>query len=236
MSRRFLISSVALLGLLAFATGAARADVNGHVATWQTAWNGVSDYSVDVSSHVVKSGKVENRTYRFWYKKPMFIRLDVLAGTRYGDPGSVAVYTGTGKVVGHQGPPLTGINLALPLDDPKTTSIRGGRITDLVFNKQLSVIRKHQTAGSRIEIGAAAVVNGHAATPIVCFSRNPAFITLNEDVAKDVVFYDNATGMPLEWDRYESDGQQVVKITWTNLRTNVGLQESLFDARAKMPR
>ncbi|MBM3460914.1 MAG: DUF1571 domain-containing protein [Armatimonadetes bacterium] len=197
------------------------------------AWSKITDYSCKIQSHVVKGSKTEDRSYLMYFKKPTLIRLDVITGTRAGDAGSVAVYTGTGKVAGHQGGVLSGINLELSIDDPKTTSIRGGRITDLPFSKQIGLIQKYQNAKGKLEVGAPTTISGHAATPLTLFSNNPSFIMVNENIAKEVIYLSNATGLPLQWDRYEADGTLVVHITFTDLKVNNGLQEALFNPKAK---
>jgi len=232
--------SIAVLGALFLCAAALApsqaADANGIIAAFQGAWSRVNDYTCNIESNVTKDGRSEQRTYIFWFKKPSWIRTDVVSGTRAGDPGSVAIYNGSGKVQGHQGGMLSGIVLSLPVDDAKCTSIRGGRITDLPFTKQAELIRKYQNARAKIEVGATTTVNGHAATPLTLFTHNPAFILVNENIAKDVIFFDNQTSLPLEWDRYEADGQHVVKMYFTNLRTNVNIPDGAFDPKAATPK
>jgi outer membrane lipoprotein-sorting protein len=78
-------------------------------------------------------------------------------------------------------------------------------------------------------------VGGRQAIPVTLYTTNPTFIMVNEGIAKDVIYYDQTIGLPLQWERYENDGRMVVKMTFKNIRPNIGLKESLFDAKAGMP-
>lgn len=222
-----------MLATLGLAVPSRADDVGAAVARWDAAWAGVHDFYDGTHTHITKGRALEDRTLRVWFKKPMNIRSEVLQGNRGGDTGSVAVYTGGDKVTGHQGGLLSSITLSLGLDDPKTTSVRGGRITDLQFGRHLEVIHMYLNGKARMDLSQGTVA-GHAVTILSCRSDNRDFIAGNHGVARDVFAYDNALNVPVQWLQYEPDGTEVTNVTYYDVRLNVGVPDSAFQVRTKM--
>ena len=201
------------------------------IAKWDGAWAKVNDYKEEVESHVTNGNNHEDRKFKIWFKKPLNIRSEIIEGNRGGDKGSVACYTGGDRVTGHQGGFLSGISLSLGLDDKKTTSIRGARITELAFSRHLEVIHMYEKGKAKMEVGTG-TVDGKPVTTLTCFSSNNDFIAGNGNIAKDVFYYDNTLNLPVQWDRYESNGALVVHVNYRNIQVNTGVDDSAFQVRS----
>ncbi|HEY4000978.1 MAG TPA: hypothetical protein VGO93_19070 [Candidatus Xenobia bacterium] len=231
MKRIHALSLVAALLAVTFPVHAD--DTAAAVARWDASWAALKDCYNGCHSVIKKGGKVEDRTYRVWFKKPMNLRSEVVKGNRSGDNGSVAVWTGGDRVTGHQGGILAGISLSLTLDNPKATSIRGGTIRDLQFGRMLEVIHMWLNAKAKTTL-TSGTVGGHAATIITFTSDNKDFIAGNNNIAKDQFAYDNQVNLPLQWQSWEPDGTQAVDSSYYDIKVDIGVPDSAFQVKTRM--
>lgn len=235
MRRLYALLLVVLTGVgLGWTSPADSADATAAIKRFEATWASLRSFTSEVSSHIEKGDKLEERTLILWFKRPMNIRTDVLRGNRANDSGSVAVYRGEGTVTGHQGGMLSGINLTLRVDDDLCTSIRGDTITDLLFSRPLEVIHQYQRRRCPIELGPPTQISGRAVTPLILTTTNENFIALNDNVHKDVLYYDAQLQVPVQWERYEPSGRQVIRVTYTNTRLNPDIEDRIFDPRVKV--
>lgn len=91
------------------------------LSRWRRSFEKVSTYKYRCFYHSEFDGKVEERTYRYYFKKPKLIRMEITSGK---DKGSVAVYR-DGKVRAHRGGILSFIVLTFDVKDKMVCDKRG---------------------------------------------------------------------------------------------------------------
>jgi outer membrane lipoprotein-sorting protein len=96
------------------------------IESFQRALDNVDDYQCIFEEYTALGKQEERRTFRYFFKKPRLIRMEILSGR---DRGSIAVYK-DGRVKGRKGGLLSFITLNLKLTDPRVTNIRGDRIDE----------------------------------------------------------------------------------------------------------
>lgn len=116
---------------LAFAlTAALPAAGDTPVAAFGSAWAAVDNYTATITVHETDGKSVQDRVYRYAYKKPTYAKIDVVSGP---GKGSGAVWTGGDHVRGHQGGFLSGIKMSVAITDGRATSLRGDTIDKASF-------------------------------------------------------------------------------------------------------
>ena len=97
-----------------------------------------------------KGSEVEERTMNIYFKRPRFIRMDVLAGNRAGDAGGSGVYRNDGKVTGRKGGFFSFLSATVDKHNPQVTSIRGMTIDqiDLQATLEKLLLRLSTSASS----------------------------------------------------------------------------------------
>jgi outer membrane lipoprotein-sorting protein len=236
MKRTFYLLMGLLLAWMAVPRPAAAADAATELTSWRNTWSQLSDYTCDAESHAVKGDHHEDRQLHVTFKKPMKLRVDVVQGNRTADPGSVAVYLGDNQVHGHQGGMFSGVVLNLGMHDERATSVRGAVITEILFNRPLDVINQYAKRHYQVTVGAPTSFEGHTVLPVTCVApKNAAFVGgVNDDIYKEILLYDQAQGLPLSWDRYDTNDQKVVHLIFRNIHTNTGVSDNVFDPKAKI--
>ena len=76
---------------------------DGIIADFAATVDSVLDYQCRISEWAIAGRKEESRIINFDFRQPRSMRMDILIGNRYGDPGSRSVYRPDGKVVGMMG-------------------------------------------------------------------------------------------------------------------------------------
>lgn len=234
MQRILAASLVICLVLATWPSPALSSDVEAAIKRWEDAWISTRSFTSEVSSHIVKGDNLEERTLRLWFKRPLNIRTDILRGNRSHDAGSVAVYRGDGKVSGHQGGLLSGIVLTLPVDDALCTSIRGATITELLFSHPLEVIYQYRRRRASLQLGPATQIAGRPAVPLTLTTTNENFIALNDNVYKDVLWYDTQLNVIVQWERFEKGDQKIAQVVWANTRLNPEIDDAIFNPRVEV--
>ena len=88
----------------------------------------VSSYSCLIYEKIVLGDKKEERTYKYYCKKPRWVRIDIVDGD---NKGATAVYNPEiNKVIACKKGALSFVKLKLPPDNRKVCTIRGGTILE----------------------------------------------------------------------------------------------------------
>lgn len=194
------------------------------------ACHAIDDYTCEVESHIRKGSQHQHRIYRFWYKRPDHLRVEVLKSNALGDAGGVIVYNGGNEVQCHAGGLLSLVRLTLPLTSSRVTSVRGNPITHLSIPYLVDVLGMYEHTKGRIEQGPDETVEGHAARLVVLHSDRTEVIRQNDHIVKDMVWLDARSFLPLKVERYESEGRKpVVELVWRKVQVNVGLSTGVFN-------
>ena len=184
------------------------------LARFQTAWDALKTYKTTVNAREVLNGNVQDRVYVMWFQKPTDIRLDVTAGDKR---GSVAVYHGGDRVVGHLGGFLSLFKLNLDIHDRRATSIRGTTIAQASFGAQLEHMKTTKWKSAEVS------VDGDKWT-MTAVTVDPS---TNSDVLKEVMTL-GANGLPIELVQYEASGALAKHVTYPDVQLNVDIPASTW--------
>lgn len=179
----------------------------------------VNDYTVTVHSHEVKGDQSQDRVYQFWYKKPHFIKTQIISGP---GTGGGAVWTGGDTVSGHLGGLLSFIRLKVGIHDRRAVSLRGYTIPD---GRLEVLVSKYKDLKGQLSERSGPKIGGQDSTMV---ELRLADETDDPGVARATIYFSKATHLPLEQIRYDSNGRILSQQVWTDLRTNVGLKDSDF--------
>ena len=184
------------------------------LARFQSAWDALKTYKTTVNAREVLKGNVQDRVYILWFQKPTDIRLDVTAGDKR---GSVAVYHGGDRVMGHLGGILSLIKLNLDIHDKRATSIRGTTIAQASFGSQLEHMKTMKWKSTDVS------VDGDKWT----FTAVAADASTNSDILKEVMTL-GANGLPIELLQYETSGALAKHVTYPDTQVNVDIPASTW--------
>jgi len=219
MRRR--LSAAAFLCLLApLASSAAEAPtVRSVVEAFASMYGSLSDYQCRMEEECWQGSRHEERTINFYFKKPRFIRMDILKGNRFGDTGSVGVYRGDGKVQGRKGGLLGFLSVTVDKHDPQATTVRGLAFDESDLQATLERMRFHlaESACTLSTVGG-----------IYELTFEPRDPSRNAGVTRDVIRLDAVTLLPASADSWE--GERLVQhAKWSSYLVDAGLPDQLFD-------
>lgn len=219
MRRR--LSAAALLCLLApLAPSAAEAPtVPSVVEAFAAMYESLSDYQCRMEEECWQGSRHEQRTINLYFKKPRFIRMDILKGNRFGDTGSVGVYRGDGKVRGRKGGLLGFLAITVDKRDPQATTVRGLAFDESDLQATLEKMRFHLA-----ESACTLAVSG-GLYELTFEPRDPS---RNGGVTKDVIRLDVVNLLPASSDSWEG-AQLVQHAEWTSYLIDAHLPDQLFD-------
>jgi len=189
------------------------------LAKMRTAWNSVSTYQVTMITHQVKGSKTEDRTVKFSYKSPGWIRTDILEGK---NKGSTAVYDPVKDKIRAKQPGLPVISLSP--DNNLAKGLRGDRIYEGSFGYMLKRADRYQANGSLTYLGKG-TVDDVSCKVIEFKASSPAD---NNGVARERWWLDPNTGFPRKIVKYDSEDTKVDRVVYKNLKLNPEFAEDYF--------
>jgi len=140
--------------------------------------------------------------------------LDVTAGD---NKGSVAVWHGGDRVVGHRGGLLSLIKLNLDIHNKLAVSLRGTTIAQASFGAVLEHTKSTKWKSSDVLVqGDKWTITNTAADP-----------STNDNILKEVVTL-GANGLPIEIVQYESSGVLAKHIVYPDVQLNVDIPASIW--------
>ncbi len=189
------------------------------VEAFQAMYESVSDYQCRMDENCRQGSSYEERTINFYFKRPRFIRMDILKGNRFGDTGSIGVYRNQGKVTGRKGGLLSFLAITVGKQDPQATTIRGLAFDQSDLQATLEKMRFH------LSESACALIEEAGIYELLFEPRDPS---RNGGVTKDIVRLDAVTLLPVSADSFEG-GTLVQHAQWSSYILNAGLPDQLFD-------
>jgi outer membrane lipoprotein-sorting protein len=189
------------------------------VEAFQAMYESISDYQCRMYEHCRQGNRTEERTMNIYFKRPRFIRMDILEGNRFGDTGSVGVYRNDGKVRGRKGGLLSFIAITVNKNDPQATTIRGLTFDQSDLQATLGKMQFH------LAESACTLVAVDGISELVFEPRDPS---RNGGVTKDIIRLDAVTLLPVSSDSFEGD-RLVQHAEWSSYILNAGLPDQLFD-------
>jgi outer membrane lipoprotein-sorting protein len=188
------------------------------VSNLDKTFQGIDDYACLADAHYRKGYLREDKIYKIYFKKPHMVRIEVREGS---GSGSVAVLTKEKKVKGHRGGWLSWLILHPDIDSPLVKTIRGHRLDQSHF-------------GNMIEKLKLAVENESVSARLGSLDGSEYYVLeVNREVPSDGVTRGIVYIHPKRWLikkilEYEGD-VEVVNVTYSEISTNVGLSDSIFD-------
>jgi hypothetical protein len=161
---------------------------------------------------------VQDRTYRYWFKRPNLVKTLIVSGDGSGSGG---VWNGGDKVSGHQGGMLSFIHLKVDLHDSRATSLRGYTIPEGLLQNEVD--RYKDTKGELTQRNGPQI-DGVATDEIDLKIADPG---ANDGITSAKLFLDKQTHWPVRQVRYQGE-TIVADETFTDLKTNVGLADNDF--------
>jgi len=206
--------------LLSFAIATA-GQADDAIAKFRSAWEGNSSYQVLMAYHQVKGKKTEDRTVKFSYKSPGWVRTDVLKGK---DEGAIAVYDPVKDKVyakySWMPAPLTFSPSAAII-----CSLRGERLYDGSFSSLLTSIDELLACGTSSWLGEESY-DGSRCSVIEFKSSSPS---KTRGVARERWWFDAETGFPRKIKSYDGSGTLVQQVIFKGLSLNPGFTSDHFN-------
>jgi outer membrane lipoprotein-sorting protein len=166
-----------------------------------------------------KGSEVEERTMNIYFKRPRFIRMDVLAGNRAGDAGGSGVYRNDGKVTGRKGGFFSFLSATVDKHNPQVTSIRGMTIDQIDLQATLEkLLLRLSTSASSLSVR-------EGIYELVFLPRDPS---AEGGTTKEIISLDSATMLPVSAESFEGS-RRVQHADWSDYILNAGLPDQLFD-------
>jgi outer membrane lipoprotein-sorting protein len=187
---------------------------------FKSAWKQVSTYQVTMTVHQEKDGKSEDRKIKLYYKKPGWIRTDILEGK---NQGGIAVYNPeTDKVKAKLG--ITPV-VTLSPDAKMACSIRGETLPEGSFAAMVKQVDWYKANGSITYTGQANVDG------VLCdvIELKTGATDKNKGIAAEKWWMDPQTGFPRKINDFDSAGNKVSWVVFRGLTINPQLECDLFD-------
>jgi len=212
-----LLSGIPLFALALSMLPASAASTSA-ITAFDDAFAKVNDYTVTVRAHEVKGDRVQDRTYKYWFKRPSLAKTLIISGDGNGSGG---VWNGGDNVSGHQGGMLAFIHLKVGLHDGRATSLRGYTIPEGLLQNEVD---KYKQINGELTERAGPTIDGAPTDEIDLKLADPS---ANGGITRAVLYLSKTTHFPVRQVRYEGD-KPVADDIFTDLKTNVGLSNSDF--------
>ncbi|HEY3998966.1 MAG TPA: DUF1571 domain-containing protein [Candidatus Xenobia bacterium] len=200
---------------------------------WTTTWQSIKDYTCQVESHICNGSRNQERHWKVWAREPSHLRAEILKSSTAGERGTVLVYRGGAEIQAHAGGLLSLFTASFPLRSPRVTSVRGNPITDMMFQHLMEVLQQYQQAQARIVFGEPTVQDGRKVVLVTLTTDKTEFIRQNDQIVRDMVWFDANNGLPLKVERYEVPTQSpVIRVIYRDLKLNVGVPDKVFNLHA----
>ncbi len=179
----------------------------------------IRDYTCTFESYERLDKKTQDRTYEFKYMAPGWIRMKIIKGDNKG--AEVAYNPETKKVRAHKGGLLSAIKLTLDPSDKKVTSLRGYKITDAPFPALIEMLQEAlQDAGN-----ATVTQEGEQWVLVIDQIQHPDNF---HGTSKFEVKIGTDDLFPREVLQYDAEGNLIKRLTYQNIKVNVGLSQEDF--------
>ncbi len=187
-------------------------------------WATIDDYTATIVAHEVDGSQTDDRTMRFWFRKPDRAKLVMTGG---GSKGSILLWTGGTKARVHAAS-FPFLPLVLDINSGAIVSLRGNNMLRPDLTPTVDCFVAHKEA---VREGAGPDVDGHPTQTLTL--EVPAGIGCDgdpprdRDVTKDVLTITRDTGVIVLRERYA--GPTLVE-RWQlkDVRINAGLTDDDF--------
>jgi outer membrane lipoprotein-sorting protein len=219
MNARRLLFSIPVLALaFSLIPLAAPAANTPAITAFDEAFAKVNDYTVTIRAHEVKGDRVQDRVYKYWFKKPNMAKTLITSGDGSGSGG---VWKGGDTVSGHQGGMLSFIHLKVSIHDGRATSLRGYTIPEGLLQNEVD---RYRNTKGEVSQRPGPAIDGIPTDEIDLKIADPSS---DGGITRATLYLNKETHWPVRQVRWEGD-KIVADETFTDLKTNVGLSENDF--------
>lgn len=180
----------------------------------------VDDYRCLYSSFAVKGNRRENVLMRYFYKRPGWIRAEILRGDHKG----TVLLARRGKVRVRPRGILSITSFTFQADHPRVTDLRGNRLEETCWayfiDEHLRELDWLSLVSTRRE-----TVDGREARVLEAISSDPA---RTRGIAREILWVCAAEDILLRFEMYDSQDRPVQKGRFSEIVLNPGLPDSLF--------
>ena len=181
----------------------------------------IRDYTCRLESQTAGPRKTEHSVYRYYFKRPKLIRMEMVRGRK---PGVIIIYAGGPKVRVKLPGALAVIPLSLGLTDRRIQDVRGHAPDHSdwgwFIDRQLQ-----GTDGAALRRLGRETVGGRDATVYQLTTAQP---DPQEKVAREKLWVDDKDTVLLKFELYDSSGTMVQQSVFTDIALNRGINTSLF--------
>ena len=186
----------------------------------------VKDFTGVVTISDSKTGNPNDATVgdsSFAFKKDRNERVQITKSTDASKVGTVVAYRGGDKVqvLLAKPIPILGKKFTLSVNDKRIGTSRGISFDQLDITAMLNRFNK---AGVKLDLVSKSNKNGRS---LITISGKGTFKGLDNEVTEEILTLDSTTMFPVE-DSVMVKDKTVLKISLTELKTNVGLKDDLF--------
>lgn len=180
----------------------------------------LEDYSLVFETKTFKKASTVVERGNLYFKKPKLMRLEE---TGEFNKGAVAVIGRDGKARAHSGGLTQFVTVTVSPDSKMLDAANGDKMEDSDFISLARILKE------RLKQGQASRASKE---PITTSGVNEATFVLEVFHPKDPklvlkrIYVDPKTKLPVRWDDY--DYKDPCLSTWKNVKTNIGLSDSLF--------
>jgi len=176
---------------------------------FKNAWSAVAAYNATITVFEQKGIKVQNVVFKYTFRKPSTVTVDVLGGP---NNGVSLLWTGGTTVSAHRGSGAAGMfKRTLSLHDPQVTTIRGSSIDELSLG---NVLAHAQQAPGKISQGLGLTINDVATEAVTLIPARPAS---DAGYTREIIEISSVTHFPLRVLGYQGS-TLVRKIDFVDLK------------------
>lgn len=170
------------------ALSAAPARSSSALSAFSSAWAAVTAYNATVTVFEQKGVAVQNVIFKYTFRKPSTVTVDVIGGP---NNGVSLLWTGGTTLSAHRSGLAAALKETLSLHDAKVTTIRGSSIDQLSFAQILA--HAEQTPGT-ISQGPGLVINGVSTDAVTLIPTHPA---TDAGYTREIIEISRVTHFPL---------------------------------------
>lgn len=182
----------------------------------------IKDYQCTYVSFVAKGDKSEEYTFRYFFKQPKKIRMEVISKK---DKGTILVYQ-EGKVRVRSGRgPFSHFTFTFHPRHKRVCDLRGYGIDQSDWGAYIGYHLPYLKENS-LRITGREMVGERETILLEMKSKDPQE---TRGIAYEKIWVDNKLRMPLKYEHYDINNRLIRSSTYKDIKINVGLEENLFE-------
>jgi len=181
----------------------------------------INDYQCTYVSFVVKGNKSEEYTFRYFFKKPKKIRMEVISQK---DKGTILIYRG-GQVRVKPGKGLfSHFTFTFHPRHKRVCDLRGYGIDQSDWGEFIDYHEPY-LKGNSFRIVGKEMVGERETILLEMRSKDPQE---TRGIAHEKIWVDKELKVPLKYEHYDVNNKLIRSSTYKDIKINVGLEENLF--------